>query len=270
MLTDDAVDAVKLTSSMVPEATANVDAALEEGSGDDVEDDGLETAEGAEGAAKKKKKKKKKKSKKPADVTETAGVAVLSSAQAPALASAVASSKGSKSATTPTEQTDPPTVPVRLLFPRGTYPEGEWQSYAINNDNLWRETAAEKREMDRLQWDMINEVRQAAEVHRQVRKFVQRIAKPGIRLIDMCEQLEDCNRRLVEERGLDAGIAFPSGCSLNHVAAHYTPNSGDNTVLAYDDVMKVDFGTQIGAQQLTIWPCMTCMSSIQAQFPRHL
>lgn len=44
------------------------------------------------------------------------------------------------------------------------------------------------------------------------------------------------------------GIAFPTGCSLNWVAAHWTPNGGDNTVLQYDDVMKLDFGTQVGHQ----------------------
>ena len=32
----------------------------------------------------------------------------------------------------------------------------------------WRETSAEKRDLERLQHSMINEVRQAAEVHRQV------------------------------------------------------------------------------------------------------
>lgn len=53
---------------------------------------------------------------------------------------------------------------------------------------------------------------------------------------------------MIEERGLAAGIAFPTGCSLNHVAAHYTPNAGDKTVLGYDDVMKVDFGTQINGR----------------------
>jgi methionine aminopeptidase len=52
----------------------------------------------------------------------------------------------------------------------------------------------------------------------------------------------------VAESGLSAGIAFPTGCSLNHVAAHYTPNKGDNTVLGYDDVMKVDFGTQVNGR----------------------
>lgn len=44
-----------------------------------------------------------------------------------------------------------------------------------------------------------------------------------------------------------AGIAFPTGCSLNYVAAHWTPNAGDKTVLQYDDVMKLDFGTHVSS-----------------------
>lgn len=32
----------------------------------------------------------------------------------------------------------------------------------------WRETSEEKRELERLEFDVLNEVRQAAEVHRQV------------------------------------------------------------------------------------------------------
>uniref|UniRef100_A0A1I7W7Y2 Peptidase_M24 domain-containing protein n=1 Tax=Heterorhabditis bacteriophora TaxID=37862 RepID=A0A1I7W7Y2_HETBA len=53
------------------------------------------------------------------------------------------------------------------------------------------------------------------------------------------ERLEATSRRLIKESGLDAGLAFPTGCSLNHVAAHYTPNAGDPTVLQYGDVCKV-------------------------------
>ena len=41
------------------------------------------------------------------------------------------------------------------------------------------------------------------------------------------------------------GLAFPTGCSLNFCAAHYTPNGGDETVLTYDDVCKLDFGTHV-------------------------
>ena len=93
--------------------------------------------------------------------------------------------------------------------------------------------------------NLYEKVRNAAEVHRQVRAHIQSVIKPGIRLQDMCELIEETNRKLVGENGLQAGIAFPTGCSINHVAAHFSPNSGDKTVLEYGDVMKVDFGTQI-------------------------
>lgn len=65
------------------------------------------------------------------------------------------------------------------------------------------------------------------------------------------EKLEDCSRRLIKENGLQAGLAFPTGCSINHCAAHYTPNAGDPTVLRYDDVCKVDFGTHVNGKGVT-------------------
>lgn len=145
-----------------------------------------------------------------------------------------------------TVQTEPPSIPVADFFPDGQFPEGEWQSY--KEDQRWRETSEEKRDIERLQHGMVNEVRQAAEVHRQVRKHIRKIAKPGVKMIDLCETLEGSVRELIRVNGLEAGIAFPTGCSLNYVAAHWTPNAGDTTVLQYDDVMKLDFGTQIGGR----------------------
>lgn len=146
----------------------------------------------------------------------------------------------------PGPQTDPPTIPVHRYFPSGVFPEGEIQLY--RDDNAYRTSSAEMRERERLESDMMNTVRQASEVHRQVRAYMKDYIKPGVKLIEMCQRLEDANRALVDAKGLQAGIAFPTGCSLNHVAAHYTPNSGDDTVLGYDDVMKVDFGTQINGR----------------------
>ncbi|KAL3132680.1 Methionine aminopeptidase 2A, variant 2 [Trebouxia sp. C0010 RCD-2024] len=134
-------------------------------------------------------------------------------------------------------QTDPPTIPVADLLPGGLAPEGEWQSY--KDDQRWRETSEEKRAQARLQDEMINEVRHAAEVHRQVRQYMRGIIKPGIDMTYMCTALEDNVRKLIQANGFEAGIAFPTGCSLNHVAAHWTPNAGDKTVLQYDDVMKL-------------------------------
>lgn len=67
-------------------------------------------------------------------------------------------------------------------------------------------------------------------------------------MISICEELENTARRLIGENGLSAGLAFPTGCSRNHCAAHYTPNAGDPTVLEYDDVVKIDFGTHINGR----------------------
>lgn len=70
--------------------------------------------------------------------------------------------------------------------------------------------------------------------------------RPGMLLVDLVDLVESTNRKLVQERGLQCGIGFPTGCSLNHIAAHFTPNTADRTVLGVDDVLKVDFGTQVG------------------------
>ena len=64
-------------------------------------------------------------------------------------------------------------------------------------------------------------------------------------MIEICNELENTARKLINENGLEAGLAFPTGCSINHCAAHYTPNAGDPTVLGPDDVVKMDFGTHI-------------------------
>ncbi|CAG8504812.1 42640_t:CDS:10, partial [Gigaspora margarita] len=143
-------------------------------------------------------------------------------------------------------QTEPPSIPVSKFFPDGKYPEGEICEY--KNDNLNRITNEEKRYLDRMHFDDYNDLRHAAEVHRQVRKYAQKTIKPGMTMIEICEMIENGTRTLIEENGLEAGIGFPTGCSLNNCAAHYTPNSGDKTVLQYDDVCKIDFGTHINGR----------------------
>lgn len=142
-------------------------------------------------------------------------------------------------------QTTPePTIPIETLFRGREYPKGEIQPHALESQT-YRENSDEVRARDRIQEDLYGKVRWGSEVHRQVRNYAQSLCKPGIKLADLCRQLENKNRELVQEAGLERGIGFPTGCSLNHVAAHYTPNPGDDTVLTYDDVMKIDFGVQI-------------------------
>ncbi|XP_017261712.1 methionine aminopeptidase 2-like isoform X2 [Kryptolebias marmoratus] len=148
-------------------------------------------------------------------------------------------------------QTDPPSVPICELYPNGDFPNGEECEYPPSKDGrsaAWRTTSEEKRALDRANEEMWSDFRQAAEAHRQVRSYVRSWIQPGLAMIDICEKLEDCSRRLIKENGLKAGLAFPTGCSINHCAAHYTPNAGDPTVLRYDDVCKIDFGTHINGR----------------------
>jgi methionyl aminopeptidase len=77
---------------------------------------------------------------------------------------------------------------------------------------------------------------------------VRKVLKPGMTLTEIAEIIENGTRALVEENGMEAGIGFPTGLSLNHCAAHFTPNAGDKTVLNYDDVMKVDFGVHVNGR----------------------
>ena len=81
-------------------------------------------------------------------------------------------------------------------------------------------------------------------------------------MTEIANNIEDGTRALVEEDGLLSGVGFPTGLSLNHCAAHYTPNAGDTTgllvfdpllhwcfnpnlVLQKGDVLKVDIGVHV-------------------------
>ncbi|KAI9829773.1 MAG: hypothetical protein M1819_006010 [Sarea resinae] len=149
-------------------------------------------------------------------------------------------------------QSDPPRVPVANLFSNGQYPEGEICEY--RDENSYRTTNEEKRHLDRMNNDFLKEYRQGAEVHRQVRQWAQKNIKPGQTLTQIAEGIEDGVRALTGHQGLEegdnlvGGMGFPTGLSLNHCAAHYTPNAGNKTVLQKEDVMKVDFGVHINGR----------------------
>ncbi|GME89926.1 unnamed protein product [[Candida] boidinii] len=134
---------------------------------------------------------------------------------------------------------------ISKFYPDGVYPEGEWMLYA-DEDNLKRSTDEEKRYLDRQNDNVWNEFRKGAEIHRRVRRHAQNTIKPGMTMIEVAETVENAVRTFCEEeKSIVSGMGFPCGVSLNNVAAHYTPNAGDKTVLSYDDVMKVDFGVHV-------------------------
>lgn len=91
----------------------------------------------------------------------------------------------------------------------------------------------------------INKMRQAAEVHRQVRRYIQPYIVPGIKLKDLCTRLEAKTVALFGENNLHSGIGFPTGVSLNECAAHDSAIPGDERVIGQNDVCKIDYGTHV-------------------------
>lgn len=149
-------------------------------------------------------------------------------------------------------QSSPPRVLLSSLFPSGNYPEGEIVEY--KDENAYRTTNEEKRYLDRMNSDVLSDYRKGAEIHRQVRQHAQKNIKPGQSLTEIAENIEDGVRALTGHQGLEegdgllGGMGFPTGLSLNHCAAHYTPNAGNKMVLQDSDVMKVDIGVHVNGR----------------------
>lgn len=132
---------------------------------------------------------------------------------------------------------------IDAYYPDGVFPEGEIQHY--KDENSYRTTDEEKRYLDNQRNNYWQEFRRGAEIHRRVRAHARSMIKPGMSMIEIAELIENATRSYSGPDQRNGGIGFPTGLSLNHCAAHYTPNAGDKTVLGYDDVMKVDFGVHV-------------------------
>lgn len=104
--------------------------------------------------------------------------------------------------------------------------------------NAYRITSEEARHREKLAMadpeQTYNDIRRSAEVHRQVRRAARKFIRPGLSMTEIANYIEDATRALVEENGLECGVGFPTGLSLNHCAAHYTPNAGDSVGLYID------------------------------------
>jgi methionyl aminopeptidase len=74
----------------------------------------------------------------------------------------------------------------------------------------------------------------AGEIAKEVKGFARGLIEPGVKLIDVAEAVD---AKIVE---LGGDIAFPVNLSLNEVAAHYTPEPGDDKVA--EGILKVDIG----------------------------
>ena len=84
-----------------------------------------------------------------------------------------------------------------------------------------------------------NKIIEAGKIVSKVREEAIKMIKPGVKLYDVAEFVE--NR--IKELGGEP--AFPCNISINNIAAHYTPCHNDDKIFGDNDVVKLDLGAHI-------------------------
>ncbi len=80
---------------------------------------------------------------------------------------------------------------------------------------------------------------QAGKIAAKVREDARKKYHVGSTLYEICESIED------QIRSMKGQPAFPVNTSLNEIAAHYTAEPNDATVVKEGDVLKIDIGVHI-------------------------
>src|SRR5688572_27241256 len=81
--------------------------------------------------------------------------------------------------------------------------------------------------------------RKAGALAGKARELGAKLVKPGVRYVDVCEQVE----AFIRDQG--AAPAFPCCVSVDSDAAHNTPGAGDANVFAEGQVVKLDCGVHV-------------------------
>ena len=87
--------------------------------------------------------------------------------------------------------------------------------------------------------ETIEKQKEAFRLMEKVIEYGKNLAKPGVKILDLAESIEN------KIRELGAGIAFPVNIGIGSIAAHYTPTEDDETILKEGDLVKIDQGLHI-------------------------
>ncbi len=87
--------------------------------------------------------------------------------------------------------------------------------------------------------ETLEKYRLAGRIAAEARDYGANLVKPGIKLLEVTEKVEE----RIRQKG--AEIAFPVNISINEIAAHYTPRHDDELVFKIGDVVKIDVGAHI-------------------------
>lgn len=114
-----------------------------------------------------------------------------------------------------------------------------------------KEEEEEKKELDLSSPDVVTKYKLAAEIATKALQAVVAEAKPGAKIVDLCEKgdsviAEQCASVYKNaKKKIERGIAFPTCVSVNNVVCHFSPLAGDEAALADQDLVKIDLGCHI-------------------------
>ena len=93
----------------------------------------------------------------------------------------------------------------------------------------------------------IDKLRKAGKIHKDIKCCVKEYLNPKKSLLSICEFIETKINKNIDSEQLNGGIAFPTGVSIDNIAAHYTPLNRSLNVMEInnDSVCKIDFGVHI-------------------------
>jgi len=87
--------------------------------------------------------------------------------------------------------------------------------------------------------DAVSALRRAGAIAREARDLGASMVGAGVPLLKVAEEVE----ALIIEKG--ARPAFPVNISINEVAAHFTPRTGEKLVFSNGDLVKIDVGAHV-------------------------
>jgi methionyl aminopeptidase len=88
--------------------------------------------------------------------------------------------------------------------------------------------------------EALTSLRRAGAIAREARDLGAGMVAEGASLLDVAEEVEG------RIRSMGAKPAFPCNISINEVAAHFTPRTGEKLKFANGDLVKIDVGAHVG------------------------
>lgn len=90
-----------------------------------------------------------------------------------------------------------------------------------------------------MEKEIIEKYKKAGKIAANILQNCKSFLKPGTKLIEVAEWIEN---EIIRNKG---EVAFPVNISINNVAAHYTPDFNDTTTFKEGDMVKIDIGVHV-------------------------